>query len=191
MKAHDKNYQEAVKMLFKHRPKATTVSSISHIPAQQNIWKDPLQRARWFADNTPNTDIVQGWVLHPWLPGTNNKEGQLVIEPYYWNYDSKKNEHIIYGPKMLDDRRWVSDRWVLLGGEGTIHYPYPPIIHLLKFKEGFCWTVRDTEGNLISVPNISDFELAAEVERQDPNPGVAGQSALVSASGTSLGSGGY
>lgn len=179
--------KKAVRELLARRPYAHPVTRIEHTPAAQQIWTNSLTRARWFADNTPDTLIVQGWIVHPYIKASDT-EGQTILEPYYWNYDQKKNTHVNYGPEMLENRSWVEDRWALLNTEGTIHYPFPPILHLLQLSEGLLWCHRTAAGDLITMPDIDDQELAAAVIAGDANPETAGSTGLVSASGTSLGS---
>ena len=179
--------KKAARELMARRPRSTAVLRIQHKPAEQQIWTNSLTRSRWFADNTADTQIVQGWVVHPYIRASDT-EGQTVIEPFYWNYSTKDDEHINYGPAMLDGRVFIQDRWVLLNTAGNIHYPFPPILHLLQLEEGLLWCHRTQSGDLITMPDIDDTELAAAVIAQDPNPETAGSSGLVSASGTSLGS---
>lgn len=179
--------KKAARELMARRPRSTAVLRINHKPAEQQIWSNSLTRARWFADNTANTQIVQGWVVHPYLKASET-EGQTVIEPFYWNYDTSTDEHINYGPSMLEGRVFIQDRWVLLNTDGTIHYPFPPILHLIQLEEGLLWCHRTATGDLITMPDIDDDELAAAVIAQDDRPDSAGTTALVSAAGTSLGS---
>ena len=180
--------KKAARELMARRERSTAVLKINHLPAQNQIWSNSLSRARWYADNAPDHQIVQGWIVHPYMRASDT-EGQTVIEPYYWSYDTKNNEHINYGPTMLANRVWIQDRWVLLNPAGTIHYPFPPVLHLLQLSEGLLWTYRDPQGDLITLADIQDADLTVAVIESDPNPNGGGAtSSIVSAAGTSLGS---
>jgi hypothetical protein len=178
--------KRAARELMARRERSTAVLKINHRPAEHQIWSNCLSRARWYSENAPDHDIVQGWIVHPYLQASDT-EGQTIIEPYYWNYDSKNNEHINYGPAMIDGCVWIQDRWVLLNGAGTIHYPMPPLLHLIQLAEGLLWSYRDTNGDLITLADIQDGDLTVAVMSMDDDTEAATTS-LVSASGTSLGS---
>lgn len=180
--------KKAARELMARRERSTAVLKINHRPAENQIWSNSLSRARWYADNAPDHQIVQGWIVHPYIRYSDT-EGQTALEPYYWNYSTKENEHINYGPATLENRVWIQDRWVLLNPTGTMHYPFPPILHLLQMPEGLLWTFRDADDNLLTLADIQDADLAQAVLELDPNPESGGATtSLVSASGTSLGS---
>jgi hypothetical protein len=180
--------KRAARELMARRERSTAVTRINHRPAENQIWSNSLSRARWYSDNSPDHQIVQGWIVHPYIRYSDT-EGQTAIEPFYWNYSTKENEHISYGPVMQDGRVFIQDRWVLLSPDGRMHYPFPPILHLIQMPEGLLWTYRDAEDNLFTMADIQDQDLSQAVLELDPNPeSGAATTSLVSASGTSLGS---
>jgi len=149
------------RLLVARAPTAQPVKSIEHIEVE-NKWTTSYERAVFFAEQHEHIQIVQGWLVHPYMRH-DRYNGQTIIEPYYWNYDVSQDKHISISPQLNEDVTFVLDRWDLFDPLHNTVYPYPPVIHLIQIETGVVWAFRQSDNSLLTTPDITDASIIEEL----------------------------